>query len=202
MEMSENMQDALKASQPVQRCGWCLSDPLYMLYHDTEWGVQLHDDRKQFEFLTLECFQAGLSWLTILRKRENFRRAFHHFDPETVSRYREGDVSRLMNDSGIVRNRSKIAAAVGNASAFLRIQREFGSFDRYIWSFVGGRQIRNGWRKLSEVPSYSVESEAMSSDLYRRGFRFVGPTVCYAHMQATGMVNDHLRSCFRYRECV
>jgi DNA-3-methyladenine glycosylase I len=184
-----------------RRCSWCLGDPLYVRYHDTEWGVQLHDDSRQFEFLTLECFQAGLSWLTILRKRENFRKAFDNFDPVAVSSYDHKDIRRLMADSGIVRNRSKIVSAIGNASAFIRIQEEFGSFDSYIWTFVEGKQKRNGWRKPSDVPSFSTEARALSSDLYGRGFSFVGPTVCYAHMQATGMVNDHLKSCFRYREC-
>ncbi len=184
------------------RCGWSSGDKLYVQYHDAEWGVQLHDDRKLFEFLILEGFQAGLSWLTVLRKRENFRFAFDRFDPVSVSSYGTDDIDRLMGNEGIIRNRSKIVASIQNASAFLNVVDEFDSFDNYIWSFVGGKQKVNRWRKLADLPSSTVESGRLSEDLRRRGFRFVGPTVCYAHMQATGMVNDHLTSCFRYRECM
>lgn len=181
------------------RCPWGNSDPLYVPYHDAEWGVPLHDDRRIFEMLVLEGAQAGLSWLTILRRREAYRRAFERFDPAVVARYGAGEVARLLADSGIIRNRRKIEAAIGNARAFLDVQREFGSFDRYVWRFVGGRPKQNAWLALDEVPARTRESEAMSRDLRARGFRFVGPTICYAHMQATGMVNDHLVGCFRHR---
>ena len=184
------------------RCGWSTIEPLYVRYHDTEWGVQLHDDRKLYEFLVLEGFQAGLSWFTVLRKRENFREAFDCFDPDAVSRYGKRDVTRLMKNSGIIRNRSKILAAIQNASSFLSVVDEFGSFDSYIWSFVDGKQKVNSWSRLSDLPASTAESALMSADLIRRGFRFVGPTICYAHMQATGMVNDHLITCFRHSECL
>ncbi len=173
-----------------------------MQYHDTEWGVQLHDDRKLFEFLVLEGFQAGLSWFTVLRKRENFREAFDDFNPETVCHYGKRDVARLMRNTGIIRNRSKILASIQNASAFLNIRDEFGSFDIYIWQFVGGRQKVNSWRRPADLPSSTEESKRMSHDLTESGFHYVGPTICYAHMQATGMVNDHLLSCFRHGECL
>jgi len=187
-------------NQP-QRCGWAnVQDPLYREYHDREWGVPVHDDRTIFEFLVLEGAQAGLSWGTILRKRENFRGAFEEFDPVKVARFDSRTVQRLLQNPGIIRNRLKINSAVQNAKAFLEVQREFGSFDSYIWPFVGGRPRVNRWEKLKDVPAATPESEAMSKDLIRRGFRFVGPTICYAHMQATGMVNDHLVSCFRHRE--
>jgi DNA-3-methyladenine glycosylase I len=169
-------------------------------YHDREWGVPLHDDRAIYEFLVLEGMQAGLSWRTVLHKRENFRRAFRGFDPKKVARFTARDIRRLLGDAGIIRNRAKVAAAVGNARAFLAVQKEFGSFDRYVWRFVGGKPIRNGFRGLRQVPARTKESDAMSEDLRRRGFRFVGSTICYAHMQATGMVNDHLVDCFRHRE--
>ncbi len=173
-----------------------------MLYHDTEWGVQLHDDRKLFEFLILEGFQAGLSWFTVLRKRENFRAAFDGFDAQSVSGYGAREIGRLLKNPGIIRNRSKIAAAIQNAAAFLNVVDEFGSFDSYIWSFVGGKQKVNSWKRLSDLPASTAESIRLSADLSKRGFRFVGPTICYAHMQATGMVNDHIVSCFRYTECM
>ncbi|HEY6282306.1 MAG TPA: DNA-3-methyladenine glycosylase I [Nitrososphaerales archaeon] len=186
---------------PRNRCGWAsLDDPLYLDYHDKEWGVPVHDDRTLFEFLVLEGAQAGLSWGTILRKRENFRRAFDDFDPRKVSRYDERKVTRLLGDSGIIRNKLKIRSAVKNAKAFLKVQAEFGSFDVYSWRFVGGKTKVNRWRSLGEIPAWTPESEAMSKDLLARGFGFVGPTICYAHMQATGMVNDHVTSCFRYGE--
>jgi len=183
------------------RCAWAApADPLYLAYHDAEWGVPLHDDRALFEFLILEGMQAGLSWATILHKRDNFRRVFDRFDPRKVARYDARKVRSLLADPGIVRNRLKIAAAIQNAKAFLAVQKEFGSFDRYIWQFVGGRPIRNAWKTLKDIPAQTPESEAMSKDLRKRGFKFVGPTICYAHMQATGMVNDHTVDCFRYRQ--
>ena len=171
-----------------------------MAYHDEEWGAPLHDDRKLFELLVLEGAQAGLSWGTILEKRDNFRKAFANFDPRKVAKYDNGTVERLLLDPGIVRNELKIRSAIQNASAFLAVQREFGSFDSYIWRFVENKPKINRWRSLKEIPAVTKESEAMSKDLVRRGFRFVGPTICYAHMQATGMVNDHLVHCFRYPE--
>jgi DNA-3-methyladenine glycosylase I len=183
-----------------KRCPWSGQDPLYVEYHDTEWGVPVHDDRKLFEFLILEGMQAGLSWITILRKRENFRRAFAGFDPGKVARFGPRDITRLMGDAGIVRNRSKILAAVGNARAFLRVREELGSFDKYLWQFVGGEPRVNRRRGLKDIPATTPQSDAMSRDLKQRGFKFVGTTICYAHMQATGMVNDHLTSCFRHAE--
>ena len=179
------------------RCDWAAGSELMEQYHDTEWGVPLHDDRGLFELLTLEGAQAGLSWSTILNKRENYRAAFDGFEARKVARYTERNVARLLLDPGIVRNRLKVAATVGNARAFLETKDEFGSFDVYIWRFVEGRPLRNKWRKISEVPSRTAQSDAMSKDLQRRGFRFVGTTICYAFMQATGMVNGHLVSCFR-----
>lgn len=181
------------------RCGWCGADPLYVRYHDTGWGVPVHDDRTHFEFLILEGAQAGLSWITILRKRENYRKAFANFNAARVARFGAGDVRRLLRNAGIVRNRLKIAAAIGNARAFLAVQKEFGSFDRYVWRFVGGRPRVNRRRSLKSLPAHTRESDALSKDLKARGFRFVGSTIIYAHMQAVGMVNDHLVSCFRYR---
>jgi len=182
------------------RCRWAGSDPLYIHYHDSEWGVPLHDDNKLFEFLVLEGAQAGLSWLTILKKRENYRNAFDNFDVAAVSTYGSAKVAALLGDSGIVRNRLKIGAAVQNARAFQKVQTEFGGFDNYIWRFVGGRPIRNRWKTESDIPPQTAESIAMSKDLKRRGFRFVGPTICYAFMQAVGMVNDHVTGCFRYSQ--
>jgi len=181
----------------MKRCHWVGSDPLYLEYHDSEWGVPLHDDRKLFEFLVLEAAQAGLSWITILRKRESYRAAFADFDAEAVARFNRRSVERLLRDPGIVRNRQKVEAAVGNARAFLAVQEEFGSFDRYVWRFVDGRPIQGRWKTTRDVPAKTRESEVMSKDLIQRGFRFVGPTICYAHMQATGMVNDHQLDCFR-----
>ena len=182
------------------RCEWCLGDPLYRDYHDREWGVSVHDDRRLFEMLILEGAQAGLSWLTILKKRENYRRAFRGFDPEIVARFTARDVKRLLADSGIVRNRLKIEAAIRNARGVLKIREESGSFDAFLWSFVGGRPQRNRWKALKELPSRTPVSDRMSRDLKARGFRFVGSTICYAFMQAVGMVNDHVVGCFRYRE--
>src|ERR1043166_4472455 len=183
----------------MPRCPWANTE-LYIEYHDREWGVPLHDDRRLFEFLILEGAQAGLSWITILKKRENYRRAFDGFDVEKVARYGKRDVARLLSDAGIVRNRLKIAAAIQNAKALLAVQEEFGSFDKYAWSFVDGRTIQNRWRSLSEIPARTAESDAWSKDLKHRGFKFVGSTIIYAHMQATGMVNDHLVSCPRHAE--
>ena len=180
------------------RCAWAGTDPLYVAYHDTEWGVPVRDDRVLFEFLILEGFQAGLSWLTILRKREAFRRAFAGFSPERVARFGARESARLMADAGIVRNRAKIAAAAQNARAFLAVRQEYGTFSKYVWSFVDGRPIVNRVRSSSEVPAETGISRALSKDLRSRGFNFVGPTICYAFMQATGMVNDHLVSCFRH----
>ncbi|HWC64776.1 MAG TPA: DNA-3-methyladenine glycosylase I [Thermoanaerobaculia bacterium] len=182
------------------RCGWAGDDPLYVAYHDEEWGVPVRDDRTLFEFLLLEGFQAGLSWITILRKREAFRRAFDGFDPSRIARYGARDRERLMGNAGIVRNRAKIAAAAENARAFLALRQERGSFAEHVWEFVGGRPIRNRFRTSAEVPAETDESRALSKDLRSRGFRFVGPTICYAFMQATGMVNDHVVTCFRRRE--
>ena len=190
----------MAAKKPLVRCPWPGEIPAYVAYHDEEWGVPLHDDRALFEFLILEGAQAGLSWLTILNKRENYRRAFAGFDPKKVARFGARDVKRLLADAGIVRNRQKIAAAIGNAKAFLEVQKEFGSFDAYVWQFTGGKPIRNRWTSVKQVPAKTAESDAMSKDLIARGFRFVGSTICYAHMQATGMVNDHLVTCYRHRE--
>lgn len=184
----------------TKRCEWPGADPLYIDYHDTEWGVPVHDDRLLFEFLILEGFQAGLSWLTILRKRENFRRAFDDFDPVKIASYGPEKIQSLLADAGIIRNKLKVNAAVTNAQAFLKVQDEFGSFDRYIWQFVNGQPIQNQFRSIQEIPATSPESDRMSKDLKKRGFKFVGSTICYAHMQATGMVNDHIVSCFRYDE--
>ncbi len=186
----------------IVRCEWCGTDPLYIKYHDEEWGVPVHDDRKLFEFLILEGAQAGLSWITILKKRENYIKAFDNFVSLKVSRYSEKKIEKLLQNSGIVRNKLKINSAVGNAKAFLKIQKEFGSFDKYIWSFVGDKPIINKWKSLKEIPATTKESDAMSKDLKKRGFKFVGSTICYAFMQAVGMVNDHTEKCFRYRELV
>jgi DNA-3-methyladenine glycosylase I len=183
-----------------ERCGWCGTDPLYVTYHDVEWGVPVRDDGKLFEFLVLEGAQAGLSWSTILRKREGYRVAFDGFDPVKVASYDEDRISQLLADPGIVRNRQKVRSAVSNARAFLAVQQEFGTFSHYIWSFTGGTPIQNSWRTLDQIPSTSPLAEAISRDLKSRGFRFVGPTIVYAHMQATGMVNDHLVTCFRHAE--
>jgi DNA-3-methyladenine glycosylase I len=183
-----------------KRCAWAEGNELQTAYHDAEWGVPVHDDRLWFEFLILEGAQAGLSWDTILRKRQNYRRAFARFDPRAVARFGKKDIAMLMNESGIVRNRLKIESAISNAAAFLAVQAEFGGFDRYIWQFVGGRPRQNRWRTLRQVPASTPESDAMSKDLKKRGFRFVGATICYAFMQATGMVNDHMVTCFRHRE--
>ena len=182
------------------RCGWCGDDPLYVAYHDEEWGVPVRDDRVLFEFLLLEGAQAGLSWITILRKREHYRRAFARFDPRRVAAFGEADVARLLADAGIVRNRAKVRAAIGNAQAFLAVQRECGSFSDYIWRFVDGQPIQNARRTMKAIPPTTPLSDAISKDLKARGFRFVGSTIVYSHMQATGMVNDHLSACFRHAQ--
>ena len=186
----------------IRRCGWCGEDALYVAYHDKEWGVPVHDDRRLFEFLILEGAQAGLSWITILRKRENYRQAFAGFDAGKVARFGARDVARLLADPGIVRNRLKVGAAISNAQRFLDVQEEFGSFDAYIWRFVDGRPIVNRWKTLKQVPASTQASDTLSRDLKQRGFKFVGSTICYAHMQATGMVNDHLVGCFRHGEII
>lgn len=182
------------------RCPWCGSDPLYVTYHDTEWGVPVKDDKTLFEFLILESFQAGLSWITILRKRENFRKAFDDFDYKKIAKYQEDKIQELLQDAGIIRNKLKVRAAVSNAQAFLKVQQEFGSFSNYIWGFVNDKPIKNRFQSLSEAPATTALSDKISKDLKKRGFKFMGSTVVYAHMQATGMVNDHLVDCFRYNE--
>lgn len=186
----------------VKRCAWSTfsNDPVMLEYHDTEWGVPVHRDRMLFELLVLEGAQAGLSWLTVLNKRENYRRAFGHFDPAKVAQYDKRDIQRLLGDPGIIRNRLKIESTITNAKKLLEIQKEFGSFDRYIWRFVDGKPINHGFKSLKEIPATTKESDMMSKELRKRGFRFVGPTICYAFMQAVGMVNDHTTGCFRYNE--
>lgn len=186
---------------PLSRCNWVRGDDLYQQYHDQEWGVPCYDDGKLFEFLVLESAQAGLSWLTILRKRDNYRRAFADFNAEKVARFNRRSVERLMQDAGIVRNRQKIAAAIGNARLFLELQESHGSFADYLWGFLDGRPLQNRWRSMAEVPATTALSDAISQDMKKRGFRFFGSTICYAHMQAMGMVNDHTLDCFRHGEC-
>lgn len=181
------------------RCPWCGDDPLYVKYHDEEWGVPLHDDKKLFEFLILEGFQAGLSWRTILYKRENFRKAFDNFDAEKIARYNQRKIDKLLADAGIIRNRLKIAATITNARAYLKILERHDSFDKYLWQFTGGKVKTNKWKSLKEIPPKTKESDNMSKQLLQDGFKFVGSTICYSHMQATGMVNDHLVSCYRYK---
>ena len=183
-----------------RRCSWSGSDPDYIKYHDTEWGVPVHDDRRFFEFLILEGAQAGLSWLTILKKRKNYIKAFDNFVPEKVAAYNARKINELVTNTGIIRNRLKIEAAIQNARALLEVQQEYGSFDKYIWQFVDGRTLKNSWKTVGEIPAQTETSAAMSADLKKRGFKFAGPTICYAFMQATGMVNDHTIDCFRYEE--
>ena len=186
-----------------KRCQWCANSfEAYVRYHDDEWGVPLHDETKHFEFLVLESAQAGLSWATILKKREGYRNAFAGFDPNIVATYAEGMVEELLQDASIIRNRAKISATINNAQQFLKVQEEFGSFDQYIWSFVGGKPIINAWKEMSDVPVTTKESDALSKDMKKRGFKFVGSTTMYAHMQAIGMVNDHTTDCFRYQELI
>lgn len=182
------------------RCEWCLSSQLMIDYHDKEWGTPLHDDRKLFEFLTLDTFQAGLSWAIILNKREGFRKAFDNFNANKIAKYDQKKIEKLLSDSGIIRNRLKINAIIANANAFLKIQKEFGSFNNYIWEFVNNKSRKNSWKRLDQIPAKTSDSDLMSKDLTKRGFKFVGSTICYAFMQATGMVNDHIVSCFRYKE--
>ena len=182
------------------RCEWGTVSQLYIDYHDNEWGVPVHDDRKLFEFLILEGAQAGLSWETVLNKRENYRKAFNDFDPVKISRYGDKKVETLLENKGIIRNRLKITSAINNAKRFLEVRKEFGTFDAYIWQFVNGKPITNRFKSIQEIPATTKESDAMSKDLKKRGFKFAGPTICYAHMQATGMVNDHVVGCFRYKE--
>jgi DNA-3-methyladenine glycosylase I len=182
------------------RCAWAGTDPIYVKYHDTEWGIPLHADRKLFEFLLLDGFQAGLSWITILKKRSNYRKAFDRFEPQKIATYDLTKVKELLSNKGIIRNKLKIEAAIQNAKSFLVVQKEFGSFDKYIWQFTGNQTIKNAWETLAEIPAQTKESVAMSIDLKKRGFKFVGPTICYAFMQAAGMVNDHIVDCFRYSQ--
>ncbi len=183
----------------LPRCGWATSDPLYLAYHDEEWGVPVHDDRRLFEMLILEGAQAGLSWITILKRREGYRRAFEGFDPERIARYGRKDVNRLLADTGIIRNRAKVEATIKNARAYLALAEEAGSLDRFLWQLVGGKPKVNRWRTLKEIPAETPESKALSKELKRRGFGFVGSTICYAFMQAVGMVDDHVLSCFKRR---
>jgi len=187
-------------SEVMKRCNWCTNDPVYINYHDEEWGVPVHDDRKLFEFLILEGAQAGLSWLTILKRRQGYRKAFADFDAEKVARFSQKKIGKLLLDPGIIRNKLKVNAAVTNAQAFLKVQKEFGSFDRYSWQFVDGKQKVNRFKTMKQIPATSKESDRFSKDLKQRGFKFVGSTIMYAHMQAVGMVNDHVTSCFRYKE--
>jgi DNA-3-methyladenine glycosylase I len=184
--------------KPISRCPWPSDDPLMIAYHDKEWGVPLHDDQKLFEFMVLDCFQAGLSWRTVLHKRENFRKAFDNFDYRKIAKYDQQKIDSLLQDTGIIRNKAKINGTIQNAKCFLEVQKEFGSFDHYIWSFTNGKIIVNKWKNLSELPARSEISDFVSKDLVKRGFKFVGSTICYAFMQAIGMVNDHLTTCFRY----
>jgi len=183
-----------------KRCAWSTNDPQMIEYHDTEWGTPVHDDRKLFEFLVLDAFQAGVSWSIVLHKRKNFRKAFHNFNYKRIAKYTARDVRRLLGDAGIIRNRLKIQSTITNAQRFIEIQKEFGSFDKYIWQFVGGKPIVNKWKTMKQIPATSKESDAMRKDLKARGFKFVGSTICYAFMQAAGMVNDHVIDCFRYRQ--
>lgn len=184
----------------MKRCPWCEGNELYIRYHDQEWGVPVMDDNKQFEFLVLESAQAGLSWLTVLKKRENYRQAYDNFNPDKVSRYSEKKLAKLLSDPGIIRNRKKIEASVNNARLFLDIQKEFGTFSGYIWGFTGNEPVVNSWKSLSEVPANTELSDTISKDLKKRGFKFLGSTIIYAHLQATGIVNDHLVDCFRYKQ--
>ena len=185
-----------------QNCSWPKGDPLLLKYHDTEWGVPIHSDKKLFEFLILEGFQAGLSWLTILRKRENFRKAFDKFDFNKVAKYDQQKINSLLQDSGIIRNKLKIESAVTNAKTFIEVRKKFGTFNKYIWKFTGNKPVHNGFESLKEIPARTELSDLISKDLKKRGFKFVGSTIVYAHMQATGMVNDHIKSCFRYKEII
>ncbi len=184
----------------INRCEWCGTDELYVKYHDEDWGVPVHDDRLHFEMLILEGAQAGLSWITILRKRENYKKAFDNFDVNKIAKYSEAKIENLLQNVGIIRNKLKVRSAVTNAKAFIEIQKEFGSFDKYIWQFVNNKPIVNKWEKMSDVPATSMESDTLSKNLKKRGFKFIGSTIIYAHMQSIGMVNDHTTDCFRYKE--
>lgn len=186
----------------LHRCPWNDKNPLMIAYHDEEWGVSLHDDQKLFEFLLLDAFQAGLNWKIILLKRDNLRRALDDFDPVKIASYDQKKINALQNDAGIIRNKAKIMATVTNAKAFLKVQEEFGTFDKYIWSFTGGKTLINKWQDMKQIPTSTKESDAMSKDLKNRGFKFIGTTICYAFMQAAGMVNDHIVDCFRYRQLI
>jgi DNA-3-methyladenine glycosylase I len=186
----------------MERCAWAGDDPLYVRYHDEDWGVPVHEDRVHFEFLVLESAQAGLSWITVLRRRENYRRLYDQFDPRIVAEYGEEKIEALLGDAGIIRNRMKVEASVNNAQRFLEVQEEFGSFDRYLWDFVGGKPLVNRWSEMSQIPASTELSDRVSKDLKKRGFRFIGTTIIYAHLQAVGLVNDHLVGCFRYGEIV
>lgn len=191
----------MKSTKEIIRCGWCVGKPLYEQYHDEEWGKPVHDDKKQFEFLVLESAQAGLSWYTILQRREAYRKAFANFDYKKVAKYDDKKVELLLQDASIIRNKAKITAAINNAKKFIAIQKEFGSFSTYIWNFVGGKPIVNKWQSLKEVPATTIESDALAKDMKKRGFQFLGSTTLYAHMQATGLVNDHLLTCHAYKKC-
>ena len=184
----------------MKRCGWCEGNEEYIIYHDSEWGIPLHDDKKHFEFMILEGAQAGLSWLTILKRRNNYRKAYDYFDPKIVASYREDKIQSLLNNPGIIRNRLKVRSSVSNAKLFLEIQKEFASFDNYIWNFTNGKTVKNSWKTLSDVPAKTELSDKISADLKKRGFKFTGSTIVYAHLQAAGIVNDHLTECFRYNE--
>ena len=190
------------SSSPITRCPWPSEHKLAIAYHDNEWGVPVHDDYKHFEFLVLDAFQAGLSWNTILNKRENFKKALDDFDFEKIAKYDEKKVQKLLENEGIIRNQLKIRATITNANAFMKVRTEFGSFDKFIWSFVDGKPLVNKHKTLSEIPAKTIVSDAMSKNLQKRGFKFVGSTICYAYMQAAGLVNDHLVNCFRHKECV
>jgi len=184
----------------TNRCGWSISDPLMIDYHDNEWGVPVHDERKHFEMIVLDGAQAGLSWQTVLKKREAYRKAFDNFDYRKVALYDDKKIKELLNNTGIIRNRLKVSSAIKNAKAFLEVRKEFGTFDKYIWQFVGGSTIHNSWKSLKELPAKTPESDTMSKDMKKRGFNFIGSTICYAYMQAAGMVNDHTTECFRHKE--
>jgi len=200
MTTSIDQYPASSIKHPVTRCSWCGADPLYVKYHDEEWGVPVHDDQKLFEMLILEGTQAGLSWITVLKKRENYKKVFSNFDVVKISRYSEKKIEKLLENPGIIRNRLKVNATVGNARAYLKVQKEFGSFDKYIWQFVNHKPIINKFKSLKELPAKTELSDTMSKDLKKRGFKFVGSTICYAFMQAVGMVNDHTTQCFKYNK--
>jgi len=200
MKLTKILHPASSLKNPVSRCSWCGDDPLYIKYHDEEWGIPVHDDQKLFEMLILEGAQAGLSWITVLKKRENYRKAFDNLDAIKISKYSDKKVEKLLENAGIIRNRLKINSTVGNAKAFLKVQKEFSSFDKYIWQFVDHKPIINKFKSLKDLPAKTEISDKMSKDLKKHGFKFVGSTICYAFMQATGMVNDHTTDCFKYRE--